>query len=195
VCQGYGEYSVWYTPECNTPLVLRFTDAPVRYQASSSLAGAAPFSVAANSCQETDWPTAATPWLVRDVDGNGTIEDGTELFGSGTQLRSGARATNGFEALAELDGNNDGQVDGNDAEYEQLMLWYDDDADRRVDGGELLTLTQAGVSTLQTRNQVLPACDDRGNCGRERAAFEFAAGSVGEIVDVYLPCRQGALAD
>ena len=65
---------------------------------------------ALGQCQSYDWPMANTPWLALDRDGNGAIEDGSELFGSGTRLASGARARNGFEALRELDSNGDGVV-------------------------------------------------------------------------------------
>jgi hypothetical protein len=53
----------------------------------------------------TDWPTSTTPWLALDRNGNGRIDDGGELFGSATLLRSGEPASNGFVALRELDSN------------------------------------------------------------------------------------------
>ena len=55
-------------------------------------------------------------FLVRDINGNGTIDTGRELFGDNTLLSDGTIAANGFEALADLDSNADGVVDVNDAE-------------------------------------------------------------------------------
>ena len=46
-----------------------------------------------------------------DRSGNGAIDDGSELFGSGTLMPDGTRAVDGFAALATLDTNNDGVVD------------------------------------------------------------------------------------
>lgn len=46
--------------------------------------------------------------LVRDLNGNGLIDNGTELFGNSTILSNNETAANGFEALKELDSNGDG---------------------------------------------------------------------------------------
>jgi hypothetical protein len=64
--------------------------------------------------------------LVMDRNGNGIIDDGTELFGNQTILSNGTKAANGFQALAELDDNKDGKIDCNDTAYAQLKIWQDD---------------------------------------------------------------------
>jgi hypothetical protein len=176
---------------CDTPLVLRFSDSPVRYQ-SLDAAGSTPAFAAGGSCTSNDWPTSDTPWLVLDRNENGTIDGGHELFGSGTVLRNGQRASQGFEALAELDDNHDGRLDALDGSFARLLLWADHNGDRQSQPRELTPLIEAGVSRLSVEFEVRMQCDERGNCGRERAAFEFNAGAtarVGEVVDVYLPCR------
>ena len=188
--QGY-----WFL-NCDTPLVLRFdTATPVEF-APRPETMSADFAIAAGSCTSADWPTAATPWLVRDLNGDGQISGGHELFGSGTELTGGRFATNGFEALRALNSDGNDRFDANDSAYAELALWADHDGDRRVGPGELQTLAEAGVVALSLQDEVDVRCDARGNCGKERAAFEFAAGSgpamhsqVGEVVDVYLPCR------
>ena len=65
--------------------------------------------------ENTAWVDAQDGLLVRDLNGDGQISSGRELFGNHTLLHNGARAANGFEALAELDDNADGVVDANDA--------------------------------------------------------------------------------
>jgi len=58
----------------------------------------------------TGWVGAGEAIVVRDLNGNGTIDSGRELFGDNTLLtrgpKAGQRAANGFEALADLDSNN-----------------------------------------------------------------------------------------
>src|SRR5262249_13248739 len=66
---------------------------------------------------ESAWVGAATPWLAIDHDGNGSIDDGRELFGSMTILPAGMRASNGFVALAALDDDGDGWITEKDASF------------------------------------------------------------------------------
>ena len=94
-------------PECGwTPLVLNFAaDQPIEMLASDAAFDIAGVGV----CLDSDWPSAATPWLAVDLDRNGFIDAGHELFGSGTQLASGGRAAHGFVALAPFDDDHDGR--------------------------------------------------------------------------------------
>lgn len=191
ICAFDGEqlfpYS-WSEPDCNTPLVLNFDGAPLRFDA----AAAAAFDISGvGECLSTDWP--ALPWLALDRDGDGAIESGRELFGSGTVLRSGHRASHGFEALAEHDINRDGRIDARDPVFAELVLWTDGDGDRRGELSELLPVAAVDLVAIHLDVTIAPECDDRGNCGRERARFEFRSPTgelrSGEVVDVYLACQ------
>ena len=61
--------------------------------------------------QKTGWVGADDALLVWDRNGNGLIDDGSELFGNNFILSNGKMAANGFEALKEFDANGDGIVD------------------------------------------------------------------------------------
>jgi hypothetical protein len=188
-CDVVGGEPMWIEELCNTPLVLRFDQAPVEMIAQEQTPDATfDINMRADSCISTDWPTAATPWLVVDLDGNGSIDGGHELFGSGSRLTNGRHAEHGFAALAAFDSNADGSVDASDARFGELMLWRDWDADRLSTPDELEPLASAGVERLAVDYRIETECDARGNCGVQRAAFEFAGGT-GEIVDIYLSCQ------
>lgn len=181
------QYSTWYCVssnnerfECTTPLVLTFDGAPVRFERTHG-----EFAFTPRMPVHTDWPAAVTPWLVRDVNGNGRVDDGSELFGSDTRLRDGRTATHGFEALAELDENRDGVIDARDTAFSSLLLWSDVDGDRRSSPSELVPLS-ARVRSLSTRWALEPRCDERGNCERERSTFVDVRGRRGAVIDVYL---------
>ena len=183
------EYVSWQTdPECATPLVLQFEAAPLRFEPSPA---AASFDFAAGGGCHTDWPSA--PWLALDRDRDGAIDSGRELFGSGTRLRSGARASHGFEALAELDADGDRRITPADPMFAELVLWRDADADRSGALTELTAAGDAGLVAIHLDFARAGECDARGNCGLERAAFEFRAADgslkIGEVVDVYLACQ------
>ncbi|MFV8756129.1 calcium-binding protein [Nannocystaceae bacterium ST9] len=178
-------------PECPwTPLVLSF-DPGAPIETSTSFAA---FDIAGTGeCPSTDWPSAATPWLAVDLDRNGLVDGGHELFGSGTILDSGRHARNGFVALAPFDGDHDGRVTPADPRFAELLVWRDEDADKRSQPSELTALSDEGVLSIALDHAVIEQCDERGNCGRERARFEYVGASgraaLGEVVDVYLVCQ------
>lgn len=97
--------------------------------------------------ESTGWIGGDDALLVRDLDGDGRISGGAELFGNYTQLRDGRLADNGFAALADLDRDGDGWVGAEDG---PLRLWRDRNQDGLTDAGELLTLQQAGIAALST---------------------------------------------
>ncbi|KIG16645.1 hemolysin-type calcium binding protein [Enhygromyxa salina] len=178
-----------YFPACPfTPLVLSFDAGPVALASN-----AASFDMdGAGMCLNTDWPATDNPWLAIDLDHNGFIDGGHELFGSGSVLGSGRRADNGFIALATLDSNHDGSIDMRDAQFGEILVWRDEDGDKTSLPGELSTLAEAGVESINLDYFVREHCDERSNCGRERSRFEFHSGGqlhVGEVVDVHLPCQ------
>ncbi|MEZ4450491.1 MAG: calcium-binding protein [Nannocystaceae bacterium] len=176
--------------ECLTPLVLSFDRREPTFTAPGP--AAARFDVTGRGrCDDPQWPSAATPWLVLDRDQSGTI-DGGELFGNGTRLASGDRAPHGFAALAELDRNHDGIVDARDPGFAGLMLWSDHDGDRRSTPWELTPIAAHGVEAIDLDFRRDARCDAAGNCGVERSSFAFRSDEgvrEGAVIDVYLACE------
>ena len=72
-------------------------------------------------------------WLARDIDGNGAVDSGRELFGPST--------ANGFRELAALDTDRNGWIDEGDAAFVQLGLWR---------GDTFTSLSDAGIGALAT---------------------------------------------
>ena len=77
----------------------------------------------------TGWLSGDDGWLVRDLNANGTIDTGAELFGDNTILGNGTTAAEGFSALADLDSNADGVIDASDAAFGELQVWQDRNQD------------------------------------------------------------------
>ena len=96
----------------------------------------------------TAWAGADDGLLVLDLDGNGLIDSGRELFGNNTLLANGQKAADGYAALRALDANADGLIDAVDAQFAALRVWRDRDQDGVSDTGELQSLEAAGVTQI-----------------------------------------------
>jgi hypothetical protein len=135
--------------------------------------------------EKTGWVGKDDGLLVRDLDGDGQITSGRELFGNHTLLQSGKAAAHGFEALKELDGNADGVVDAKDSAFAALRVWKDADSDGVTDAGELLTLDEAGVKSLKVSYTNANTIDAQGNAHRQLGSFETTAGATRAMNDVW----------
>jgi hypothetical protein len=121
-------------------------------------------------------PGAQNGWLVLDRNGNGLVDDFSELFGDETPqppVTTGVMK-NGFRALAVYDtvgkgGNNDGWISKQDAIYGQLRIWIDSNHDGISQPDELISLKQAGIAEISLSYRESKRADANGNLFRYRS--------------------------
>lgn len=116
--------------------------------------------------EEVGWtdPYSEEAFLWLDLDLDGRVDGGPELFGNATLLPSGELAEHGFEALAayddlELGGNLDGRIDARDEVWSRLRLWVDRSHDGRADRGEIHSLSGQGVVWLPLDYEHVPEAE------------------------------------
>lgn len=112
-------------------------------------------------------------FLALDRNGNGRIENGAELFGNFTPLRSGQPAGNGFEALGEMDDNGDGLLSASDGAWSSLLLWVDRNHDGASTADELQPIAGSVVTALELDARVVGRRDQWGNQFRYMAHFRY----------------------
>ncbi len=129
--------------------------------------------------EQTGWVAADDGLLVLDKNGDGIINDNSELFGNTVDERDG------FSNLANYDSNGDGVIDANDDIYSDLLVWQDLNSDGISDANEMLTLEQIGIVSISL-NAAQP--DDlyiEGNWISHISTFTTADGETHEIVDAW----------
>ena len=187
------ECQYWYTNcQCltDTPIVL---DVAGNGFNLTSPENGVPFDLNVDGAREQHAWTAAgsdDSFLALDRNGNGTIDDGSELFGNLTaqpEPPAGVKK-NGFLALASLDQNSDGRIDNLDSVYLSLRVWQDANHDGISQPGELRTMPAAGLRAVDTNYKEVKRQDQHGNGFSFRAKlYDLRGAQAGRWAwDVYL---------
>ena len=119
----------------------------------------------------TGWVKPDDGWLVLDRNGNGTIDSGHELFGVNTIKSDGQLAKDGFDALKDLDANQDNTIDSIDDVFANLRIWRDLNQDGISQGNELSTLSDNSITAININSTAVR--NDLGNGNIQTAAGSF----------------------
>ncbi|MBK8115749.1 MAG: hypothetical protein IPK44_15245 [Candidatus Accumulibacter sp.] len=125
----------------------------------------------------TGWIGKDDAFLVIDANNNGKIDSIAELIGD--QNRSG------FTELSTYDSNSDHILNTSDSTWSKLRLWRDVNSNGLTDNGELLTLAEGGIKSIDLHYTTVNFTAE-GNRIHESSIFEKIGGGVGTLVDAWL---------
>lgn len=94
------------------------------------------------------WITPQAGWLVYDLPGSGRIQSGLQLIGG---VSFWIFWENGYQALAALDDDQDGVLQGR--ELDGLGLWHDANSNGRSEPGEVQPLAALGITALSCSHE------------------------------------------
>jgi len=142
-----------YCIDNSSPIVVDVTGEGYKL---TDLAHGVIFNLTGLGAMKISWtdPSRGNAWLALDRNGNGFIDDGTELFGNFTpQPHIPGVPTNGFLALAVYDlpkngGNGNGRIDPGDTIYSKLRLWVDGNQNGISEPSELHKLSEFDIAAI-----------------------------------------------
>lgn len=155
----------------------------------SQLSSTARFDWNADGTRDkTGWVGANDGILFFDRDGNGTVSGADELSFVNDKL--GAKSD--LDGLSAFDSNGDGQFSSLDGKWSEFRIWQDRNSDGAVDAGELRSLADAGVSSINLAGQAVNRTWNwNDNLTLNNGLFTRTDGSKGQLADVALNYQSG----
>jgi hypothetical protein len=164
---------------------------PIAIPLTGDLKAADMLSPSAKVCFDADgtgrrqswtWIRSNSAWLVYDEAGEGKITSAIQMFGSVTFWLFW---DDGYQALAALDNNADGELRGD--ELKHLALWHDENENGISEPGEVLPLAEHNIVAV---NCVGNPSVERGVAASSSAGVRFADGSTRATFDLVLEVAQ-----
>ncbi len=125
--------------------------------------------------EQTGWISKNEAILAIDKNGNGKIDDQSEMFGSTTKT--------GFEELKELDTNGDGIINSQDVDFNKIRVWRDLNENGVTDEGELKTAEETGIKAIYTNSYKMNGANNN-NLITEKATIQYTDGTTKDLYDV-----------
>ncbi|MCV0425006.1 MAG: tandem-95 repeat protein, partial [Roseibium sp.] len=125
--------------------------------------------------EKTGWLSGDDGFLTLDKNGNGRVDDITELFGGIGQ--------SGLQDLAGYDDNGDGKIDATDAIWSELKIWQDVNQDGVSQDEELSSLDDLGILSISLAGTDVNSETPQGATLLTRGEFTWASGGIGTVYD------------
>lgn len=140
-----------------SPIVLDFSNEPTLSTVSINNSKVKFDLLADGRKTRTGWIDGNRGFLAIDLNRDGVINHGGELFGEGTALLgSEGTAVNGYEALKQYTVKGQDFIDTNTPVYRDLFVWFDHNQDGKSQHNEMLSLAELGITRIDTSYHEAP---------------------------------------
>ncbi|CAH1649394.1 hypothetical protein BOSEA31B_10351 [Hyphomicrobiales bacterium] len=139
------------------------------------------------AADQVAWNSSHDGILAVDLNGDGKIDSGSEIF---TPNFAGGSFASGAEALASLDSSGNGVVDASDEAFSKLLIWQDANGDGVGEANELTHLGDHGIIGIGTATTASTEVIDGQAVAGEGVVY-FADGQTGTYVEVLLDAVLG----
>ncbi|MFP3544106.1 VCBS domain-containing protein [Rhizobium sp. SIMBA_035] len=137
------------------------------------------------------WTAGSDGILALDVDGNGKIDNGSEIF---SPHFAGGNYATGLAALATLDTNHDGKIDAADEAFSKLTIWQDLNHNGVTDAGELSSLADQHITSISL-DAAASNTSINGQTILSEGSYSTADGGHGSFVEVAFDTTLGGSED
>lgn len=127
----------------------------------------------------TSWTNGKDGILVHDLNGNGLIDNQSELFGMD------AHNINGFKKLARFDDNKDKFISKDDKIFNQLRVWVDSNSDGKSNKDELKSLGSMHIEKIGLKYTSSQSTVNAGNKVNHSAYYQAFGANI-PIQDIEL---------
>jgi T1SS-143 domain-containing protein len=186
---GRYELQVSFTKPDGDPIILDLDHNGI---ALTTLDNGVSFDINADGHQDKiAWTAGTDGILAYDVDGNGKIDNGSEIF---SPHFAGGTYVDGLAALATLDSNHDGKIDANDEAFSKLTIWQDLNHNGISDAGELSSLADHQIASLSLDAHASDSTIN-GQSILADGSYTLDDGSTGHFVEVAFDTSLGSSSD
>lgn len=134
-----GAQAIYHQRQANDPILLDLDGDGLALSSGTSIA----FDLDSDGFREfTSWSTTDA-LLVRDLNNDGLISDGSEI-----SFQGGEEGITDIQKLGAYDLNQDGKIDSSDAIFDQLYIWLDSNGNGISESAELTSLSDADVLSI-----------------------------------------------
>lgn len=129
----------------------------------------------------SEWPKGKSGFLVKSYDGAKI-----EMLGYRYKKINKVEAGSGYQALLDLVVNNEKQIDQNNINYPYLYVWFDRNQNGEVDEGELVSLKDLGITTIDISSMNIINQQVNSSIISRKGIYLRRDGSKGTILEVDL---------